>query len=58
MSVGAGGQHILFENNYMHDGQIYASHNGGPLSWRTENMTAVRNTLDNYGFGGLGERRR
>ena len=24
--------HILFENNYMHDGQIYASHNGGPFS--------------------------
>jgi len=46
--------HILFENNYMHDGQIYASHNGGPFSWRTSEMTAVRNTLDNYGFGGLG----
>ena len=46
--------HILFENNYMHDGQIYASHNGGPFSWRTSEMTAVHNTLDNYGFGGLG----
>ena len=38
----------------MHDGQIYASHNAGPLSWRTSEMTAVRNTLANYGFGGLG----